>query len=202
MRILGVDQSFTAFGWAVLDTEAQGRARCRARGHKGTRPRYPFYRVRELRSYFSSVIEEQAPDYVCIEEPLYGKEESEGLFALFLFCLDALYDANQDVLKINSSQRQAFVRRSLGRPSGWRVDKGDVAEAAQRDADGGGWTSDEADAYMIALMGSVFWRYRAGELTDTDLTEYERGWLLGTKRKKGILHRKNERFFLWSKSRG
>jgi hypothetical protein len=162
-----------------------------------------------------NLVREKSPDKVAIEYPIFNDLWSEGMYGLFLFSCEALFESESDVVFFAPSQLQAFVHRYLKRPIGWRIGKEDMIEAAKEDTGGvGRWSSDEADAYIAAFFGGRFWEFQGGLVescvTESDLTIYQnkvfseirrptRGKQAGEVLKKGIIHREDERFFLWSK---
>jgi hypothetical protein len=133
------------------------------------------------------------------------------MYGLFLFTLEALYNTRADVVFLSNSSAKAHARRFLQRPKGWgEITKQDMIEAAKKDTGGKGrWSSDEADAYMVAVLGGRFWEFHKGTLCEKDLTPYElrlfteirrpvRGKLAGRTLKRGLIFRKEDRFFLFS----
>jgi hypothetical protein len=89
--------------------------------------------------------------------------------------------------------------------------KSDMVDAAKEDTGGKGkWDHNEADAYHVARAAGRFWMLHDNKIQESDLSPYElkafthihtyqRGKKAGQTEMKGILHRENDRFFLFSK---
>lgn len=213
MRVLGLDPSLTAFGWAVHDTDATGLARCVARGRFKTSARTLYIsRYQDLRARLRALIVEQRPDHMGIEFPVFGNLFSEGLYGLFLYCSEAIKEEQQDVVFWSPLQIKAHAREGLGtaRPKGWQMMKSDMVEAAKSDTGFKGvWNHNEADAYLCARLSARFWLLYDGALQESDLTPLEAKYFLEVKRytrgkqagkevQKGLMYREDERFFRWS----
>jgi len=213
MRILGLDPSLTAFGWALHDTEAKGVKRCICRGRFQTKKRqFPddISRYLHLRDCLDALIEELEPDAMGIEHPVFNEDYSEGMYGLFLFCLESIRGHRQDVIFFAPPQVKAFAKEIRGLPRSWKMSKSDMVDAAKDDTGGKGkWDHNEADAYHVAQAAGRFWELYANLITDDELTPveartftkihtYTRGKKAGKTELKGILHRESERFFLWS----
>lgn len=212
MRVLGLDPSLRNFGWALHDTEAEGPHRCLDRGRFQTALRdFPdeIDRYRHLRELVRAKILELAPDGMGIEHPVFNEDYSEGMYALFLFSLDAIKACAQNLVLFAPPQVKKFAGLILGRPKGWKMSKMDMVDAARDDAGGARWSHDEADAYHVACFAGRFWEFYQDNLHEDDLTSYEKqtfthmrtitkGKRAGQLEIKGILHRESDRFFLWS----
>jgi len=167
-------------------------------------------RYMDHREYVASLIRTHKPDRVAIEYPVFNELYSSGMYGLFLFTFEALLSSRADVVFLSNSSTKALVRRLLDRPKGWgQITKQDMIEAAKRDVGRGRWTSDEADAYWVAVLGGRFWEFFAGSLTEEALSEYEktlfteikrptRGKMAGRTVEKGLVYRQDDRFFLLS----
>ena len=213
MVVLGLDPSLRNYGWAFHDTEATGRDRCPARGRFQTPAKMPFIdRYIFMRESLRELIQEHRPDRVGIESPVFNDMWSEGMYGLFLYSNEALKLERMNVAFFSPGQLKANARSFLDRPKGWKMLKGDMVEAAKLDAGNKGrWNHNEADAYWAALVGTRFWQFYAGELDMGDLTPveahqfakihtYQRGAKAGKTVKSGIIHREEDRFFLWSEA--
>ncbi len=214
MHTLGLDPSLRNFGWAVHNSEGVGKSKCVERGRFRTQghqfpdevDRYLF-----LRSELQGLLKRLAPIRVGIEHPIFGDSYSEGMYALFMFSLEALKMSRVDVVFFAPPQVKSLAREILDRPKTWTMDKPDMVEAARKDAAGGIWDHNEADAYLIARSASRFWQLADGILPEKDLTPIERrtfvhihqfvrGKRAGETEIRGILHRESERFFRWSQN--
>jgi Holliday junction resolvasome RuvABC endonuclease subunit len=212
MRVLGLDPSLTNYGWALHDTKAEGGKRCLSRGRFQTGPRdFPdeVGRYQHLRECLREKILELGPDTMGIEHPVFNEDYSEGMYALFMFSLDAIKECHQDIVFFAPPQVKKFAKDILERPKAWKMAKSDMVEAAREHAGGGRWDHNEADAYLVGALSGRFWDFYTDELHEDELTPYEKktftlirtitkGKRAGRTEIKGILHREGERFFLWS----
>ena len=213
MKVLGLDPSLTGFGWALYDTEGEGRARCPQRGRWKTAAKDMFVgRYVHLRESLVELLRDTGVKLIGLESPIFGESYSPGMYGLFLFVCEALWMEERDVVFFSPGQIKAHARRFLGRPQKpkWIMMKPDMIEAAKLDTGGKGrWSNDEADAYWAARSGARFWQFLDGQLGESDLTEDEthqftlthtfvKGPKAGKTRRSGIIYRENERFFRWS----
>jgi hypothetical protein len=211
VRVLGIDPSLTAYGWAIHDTEAPVGApeRCLARGRFRTDAKMEFLdRYVSQRESLREVVREHKPDRVGIEFPIFNDLFSEGMYGLFLFSCEALKTEKCDVVFWTPLQVKARARELIQRPKGWVMDKPDMVEAAQYDCSAR-MNHNEADAYLVGFLAGRFWKFLEGELGEEDLTPVERGYFsavhtftrgakAGKTVKKGMIFRENDRFFTWS----
>lgn len=213
MRVLGLDPSLTNFGWAIHDTDADGKLRCESRGRFQTGSSDVYVdRYVTMRERLRHLIRDAKPDRMGIEFPVFDNLFSEGMYGLFLYCSEAIKDECQDVVFWSPLQVKAHAREFLGLPSTWRMDKPDMVKAAKQDTGFvGRWNHNEADAYLVAKLAARFWLRHDGLLTDQELTKveskyfaavhtYVRGKRAGETVHRGVLFREDERFFRWSKS--
>lgn len=214
MLVLGLDPSLTGFGWALHDSEAEGKDRCPQRGRWSTKAKDLFVgRYIHMRESVAALVRDTGVYVLGVESPVYGELYSEGMYGLYLFVSEALYQEGCDVVYFSPPQTKAHARLFLGRPTKpvkWKMGKPDMIEAAKKDTGGGGrWSSDEADAYWAARSGARFWQFYEGHLSEDDLTPDElhqftaihtftKGSKAGKTVKTGLLHREDERFFRWS----
>lgn len=211
MLVLGLDPSLTNYGWAIYDSEAEGQSRCPQRGRFQTTPKMPFVdRYIYMREHLRELIQTYQPDRVGIESPVFNDLWSEGMYGLFLYSNEALKLEKKDVVFFSPGQLKVHARHFLDRPKGWKMLKGDMVEAAKRNAGNKGrWNHNEADAFWAALAAARFWQFFEGTLQEGDLTPaekhqfikihtYQRGKKAGQTIKPGLIHREEDRFFLWS----
>ena len=211
MKVLGLDPSLTAFGWALHDSDAGGAARCLQRGRFHTTAKTEFIeRYIDLRASVLKLVQDVGVQRVGVEFPIFNDLYSEGMYGLFLFVCEALKLAKMDVVFFANNQTKSIVRHRLARPKGWKMTKPDMIEAAKADTGGKGrWSSDEADAYWVAYLAARFWGLHDGVVQEADLTlqeqqqfmaihTFSRGSRQGQTVKRGILYREDERFFRWS----
>lgn len=208
MLVLGLDPSLTNYGWAYHDTNTGD---CPDRGRFSTPSRQTFvHRYITLRDSLRDLIRRTPPDRIGIESPVFHELWSEGMYGLFLYSCEALTLEKMDVVFFTPHQIKAHARAFLDRPQGWKMLKPDMVEAAKK-ATGtkGRWNHNEADAYWAARVASRFWEFYEGEISESDLTQverdnflkthtYQRGKKAGKTVKSGIIHREEDRFFLWS----
>jgi len=218
MRVLGFDPSLTNFGWAIHDSDTPegSTARCLSRGRFQTSAKTLFIdRYCELRESVRLLVERCGVTYgitlVSLEYPVFHEMYSEGLYGLFLYVCEARRAAQVDVVFFSPGQIKSHCHTFLQRPKGWKMMKPDMVEGAKLDAGGKGrWNHNEADAYWAARAGARFWSFYKGVLKESDLTPkelkqfteihtYQRGKRAGQTVVRGICHREDERFFLWSK---
>jgi len=168
----------------------------------------------QQRERLRALLQQQHHDKVALEFPIFNDLYSEGMYGLFLFTCEALYEEKQDVVFFANGQIKSHAAESLGRPKGWKMGKSDMIEAAQVDTgDHRAWNHNEADGYLCAVLGARFWSLQAGAIEAGDLTavekrtftlihKFQRGKRAGQSQVRGILHREDERFFRWSKRDG
>jgi hypothetical protein len=168
----------------------------------------------QMRTELSQLIRTVKPDRMGIEYPVFGDLWSEGMYGLFLYSCEALKAEGMDVVFFSPMQTKAVMRELINRPKVdgklWKMHKADMVEAARFDTGGKGkWDHNEADAYACARLACRFWLLHEGLLEEASLTPRERKMFLEVKRfkrgkkagkevKRGIMHREDERFFLWS----
>ena len=215
MKVLGLDPSLTNFGWVVYDTDAEGRARCVARGRFQTSSKQLFVdRYIEMRENVLKLVRELGVTHVGCESPVFNDLWSEGMYGLFLYTCEALRLAQVNLVFFSPPQVKAHARLFLDRPKVggklWRMDKPDMVEAAREHTGGvGRWNHNEADAYWVAVAAARYWLLHHGVITLDDLTPvekaqyatiktYKRGKRAGQMDLKGLLFREDDRFFLWA----
>jgi len=213
MIVLGLDPSLTNFGWAIHDTQAKGKGRCLDRGRFRTKKkdfkyevaRYIFLRE-SLRELIASHPEVEA---MGIEQPVMNESYSEGMYALFMGSQEAILDERKDLSLWLPPQVKRFAKDKSNLPSDWKMGKQDMVKVASEDTGGGRWDHNEADAYHVACLAGRWWEFYNEVITEDDLTPYEKktfthkrritkGKRAGQMEIKGIIHRENDRFFLWS----
>lgn len=213
MLVLGLDPSLTNYGWALHDTTAPvgDASRCPGRGRFRTPSKMEFIeRYLYMRASLCALIQEHQPDRVGIEFPIFNDLWSEGMYGLFLYSCEALKSQACDVVFWSPMQVKAHARDSIDRPPKWKMDKADMVEAARTDTGGGRWNHNEADAYLVGKLASRFWLFHEKSIAEggltplenryfTEVKKYIRGKKAGREVRRGIIHRENDRFFIWSR---
>jgi len=218
MLVLGFDPSLSNYGWAVHDTDAQGRDRCPARGRFQTSSKTLFVdRYIQMRENVQGLLA-QFPHitHLGCESPVFKELYSEGMYGLYLYTCEGIRTSKRDVVMFSPPQVKSHARLFLNRPKVdgkvWIMDKPDMVEAAKTDCgDVGVWNHNEADAYWVARAAARFWLHLDGTVPLADLNEverkqftdiqtFQRGKRAGQTVERGILYREDERFFRWSQS--
>jgi Holliday junction resolvasome RuvABC endonuclease subunit len=211
MHVLGLDPSLTQFGWAIHDTDGQGRGACVDRGRFRTSSKMLFIsRYMQMRESLANLLRETGLVHVGVEFPVFGEIWSEGMYGLFLFACEALHQERRDVVFLANNQVKVHARNCLGLPKSWKMGKADMCQAAKKAAGGGRWNHNEADAFWVAKTAGRFWNLLDGTLTEQDMSPderrqfarihtFKRGKKAGRTVKSGILYREDERFFRWSR---
>ena len=210
MRVLGVDPSLTALGWALVDTGGPHRAACLSKGLLKTSSSQVFVtRNVSQREGLRDVLRQTRPDAVGIESPFFGGSYSEGMYGLFVYLNEALMTEGYDVVFVGPMQVKSWARELARYPAGWKMDKPEMVDAARRDG-AGSLNHNIADAYLVGRMAGRFWELCHGVIAEGDLTSVERttftgvhapqkGKHAGEIHKKGWVYREDDRVFLWSK---
>lgn len=206
--ILGIDPSLTQFGWCLIEDDGFTvieRGRFKTKASDVFVERYIY-----LREQLSALIVKHKPDRVGIESPVFNDMYSEGMYALFVFCNEALMTNKMDTVYLTPPQVKSHAFDFLGRPKGWKMKKQDMVEASKKKSGTSNrWNHNEADAYWVAVVAHRFWQFHDGKLKVSELTNkekhqfnrthtFKRGSKQGQTEKTGIIHREDERFYKWS----
>jgi len=216
MKILGLDPSFSNFGWCILQdtndlfgdlTIDKGRFRWK---EKKDDKEYDFvdqYII--LQEKLTNLINSVNPDYIGIEMPTYGTSYSEGMYALWIQNMKIIKNLRKNVLTVGNTETKARVFDCLKLPKKRKVDKAEIKLAAKKHTGIQKWTGDEADAYWIAYITMRFWKLYTKEISEDQLEKIDveqlscfslfvKGPKKGTPKNIGLIHRPKDRFFLWS----
>ncbi len=210
MKVLGLDPSLTAFGWAVHDDEAVGRPRRVASGHEATLPTtVPVARYIHHQAMVKSVIERHSVDAVGIESPAFSAGPFQTIhFGLMMFSLVPVFEARKDVALFDPATLKFLARETRTRKG--PMGKLDMQRKVQVDTmDTRLVDNNEADAYLIALFTARLFRLLKGDIGPEELTETERKVFLtrektvkrmGVRKRKRISHvfRQGSRYFNFS----
>jgi len=205
-RTLGLDPSLTNFGWAIYDSLSPTLPQPRGRLQTASTDR-EVDRYVALRQGLIQVIQTHRPDNIGLESPVFGSDYSEGLYALFVYCQEAIRGSKKDVVFWSPLQIKAHAREALGRPKGWVMMKPDMVSAAKADCKGT-WNHNEADAYLCGKLASRFFQFEQKTLKPEDLTVTEakyfsashtpkKGKNAGTTLETGMIYREGDRWHRW-----
>ncbi len=213
MISLGLDPSLRAFGFAVVDTGAEGLSRRIISAHYGTTNkdvpphRYSFFqeKIREYLRLYPEI------EVIGIESPAYSAGPFQTVhFALLQFSLVVAFEARKDVVLFDPATREYLVREDPKLKKG-KIHKLDVQRYVQRDTmDPKIIDNNEADAFVIGKFAARFMELINGHITPEELTPSEYQKFIGMTRKKKTLSglkeiktahafRENHRFYRFSK---
>lgn len=211
MITLGLDPSLTGFGWCVHDSNATGPARIVAKGQFKTKASDIFVtRYISLRDNITKLFKEYPQiEAVGVESPPFGALWSEGLYGLFLYVNEAIFEARKDVVFFDP-QTVKMLTKIDHRARKGKMFKSDMVAAAKADTGiKGRFNHNEADAYHIARFAARFWGFVEGDIQEDELTPaehqsfvnlhvYKRGARAGQEVRKGVAFKENSRFFRFS----
>ena len=215
MKVLGLDQSMSNFGWCLLldhvdlfkvTSLEKGRFRYQTKDKADLDFVAKYSRLEKL---LMELIEEKKPDVIGIEAPVPNKTQSAGMYALYIQCMKVLRNNKLDTLIVDNKETKSRVAKYLNLPKKTKVDKPELKLAAKQHSGVDGWTGDEADAYWIASVAMTFWKIQRGLIDKEELNKsdfayfaevslYTRGPNKGTPKRVGLLHRPKDRYFTWS----
>lgn len=211
MITLGLDPSMTGFGWCVHNSSVAGSGRVLDKGVFSTSAKDIFVsRYKYLREAVRSLIQTfPEVEKVGVESPPFGESWSEGLYGLFLYVNEALYDERKDVVYFDPSRVKLLARVDPSIRKG-AMHKQDMIQAAKAETSISRWNHNEADAYIIARSAARFWEFYEGTLKYDELTPAEqkvfyqrhtftRGKKAGKTVEHGLVFKESDRFFVFSK---
>lgn len=213
MIALGLDPSLRAYGWAVVDSSATGRARRIDSGHDGTlTSAVPVARFMHFRTMVQSLLRKYPQiTTVGIESPAYEAGPFQTIhFGLMMYSLEAAFEARKDVVLFDPTTLKYLAK---GDPKARKgpMGKMDMQREVQLDTmDTRVIDNNEADAYLVGKFGARFMEVKNGTVNPVDLTPSEVAVFIGRKRKikvpggtrvKRVAHafRENSRYFQFSK---
>lgn len=211
MITLGLDPSFTGFGWCIHNSSVGGPGRVIAKGVFKTTAKMVFVaRNMYLRDELGKLADEH-PEIQAfgVESPPFGESYSEGLYGLFVYVNEVLYLRRKDVVYFMPTELKRLTKMDPTIRRG-TMDKSDMVEAAKVDSGVSRWNHNEADAYHTARHTARFWEFLNGDITMDELVPSElwafariyktpKGELRTAKRKKaGLVFREDDRFFRFS----
>lgn len=211
MIVLGLDPSFSGFGWCVHDSSKVGPSRVVARDTFSTSTkeifvkRYIMYREHVIRLIDTHPLIEA----VGVESPIFGATWSEGAYALFVMVNEAVYLRRKDVVYFDPKTVKLLVKQDPKVRRG-EMFKSDMVASARADTGiKGPFNHNEADAYHVAHFAARFWELDRGLIGEADLTPselhtflrthtYVKGKRAGETVKGGTVFKENNRFFRFS----
>ena len=214
VKVLGLDPSFTNFGWALVEADnpferipliASGRSHTLAKALQIDRLKY-------LREQVDELIERFDPDYIGVESPIFGASYSEGQYALFMDVNEIVRDQAKDIVYFSPGQLKARAWEYSGYPLGWIMNKAAMIHAASAVLGSPKrLTNDEADAFHCARSALRFWSFYTWEsffpeglLTPVERHQFTRShtFVRGKKEGKtvrsGLIYQEGKRFFLFA----
>lgn len=211
MKVMGLDPSLTAFGWAILDSTATGTSRRLASGHEKTLPsQVSVTRYMHFRNLVRELILKYDPQKISIESAvLDGSPFSPIHYGLVLYSLEAIFEARRDVVLFDPSTLKSLISGHLKTKR--KMFKSDMQNFVKIDTMDTQTVHDgEADAYCLAYEGSRFFDVISGEISVNSLNESEIRTFISKKKtvktlkgkiKKNASHafRENSRWYNFSK---
>lgn len=209
MLSLGIDPSMTGFGWCVHDSDQEGPRRVVDRGVLRSPSDSVFvYRYIGLRENVRALLNDFDVRIVGVESVAFGEQWSEGLYALFVYVNEAIFDCAKDVVHFDPGTVKFLTKGDPKRKG--KMFKSDMVAKARQDSGVPKWNHNEADAYHIARFAARFQLFAQGDLQLSDLDASEKhvfarehtfvkGKRAGETERTGMVFRENERFFRFSK---
>lgn len=206
---MGLDPSYSNYGWAVLSGGTLVES-----GRISTSASDAFLlRLRTLKVGVRRLVEQYQPACVTVEDYITAETYSEDAAVLLVATLEVLWESAVDTLLINPSTLKSltsdFYRHKEGVPASIPIvtDKSFMIETARLDTGKNGLTGDEADGYLLAKFGSMFWALLRGD--NPELTPKQQTAFAGIKRPKtgrnagrtiktGLAFREGKSFWRWS----
>ena len=209
MRVLGLDPSLSAYGWAVHDDAATGQKRRVASGHEGTLPStVPVVRFMHFRALVGDLLRRFNVDLVGIESPAYQAGPFQRIhFGLMMFSLEAIFERRLDCVLYDPATLKKLAKPANQKGS---MSKMDMQRRVQLDTmDASLIDNNEADAYLVAKYAARFKALRDGSIDPAQLEPPEVSVFIQRTRRvktmagvvrKRVAHafRENSRFFSFS----
>ena len=209
MITLGLDPSFSGFGWCVHDSSKLGADRIVKSGVISTPPQVMWVkRNTDLRDEIAKILDRYlVVEAVGVESPYSGDFWSERAYGLFLMINEAVFSRRRDVVFFDPSTVKMLAKGDPRVRKG-KMSKGDMVDAAKAET-GIRLNHNAADAYHIARSAARFWMLYHEQITEEDLLPAERnaftqihtfvrGKRAGQTEKMGAIFKENQRFFRFS----
>jgi Holliday junction resolvasome RuvABC endonuclease subunit len=211
VRVLGLDPSLTAYGWAVHDDAATGQKRRVASGHEGTLPStVPVVRFMHFRALVSDLLRRYNVELVGLESPAYQAGPFQRIhFGLMMFSLEAVFEKRLDLVLFDPATLKMLAKGDPAKHKG-AMSKMDMQRRVQLDTMAAGVIdNNEADAYLVGKYAARFKSLRDGTIEPSQLEPSERLVFIERTRRvktmagvvrKRVAHafRENSRFFSFS----
>jgi len=211
VRVLGLDPSLTAYGWAIHDDDKVGPKRRFASGHEGTLPStVPVVRFMHFRALVASLLRQYKVELVGIESPAYQAGPFQRIhFGLMMYSIEAIFERRLDCVLYDPATLKLLAKRDSTKRRG-SMSKMDMQRQVQLDTmEAQVIDNNEADAFLVAKYAARFKRLRTGSLDPTSLDPSERSVFIERSRRvktmrgvvrKRVAHafRENSRFFDFS----
>jgi len=202
MITLGLDPSLRAFGWTLIDDNAQ----ILEKGLLGTDSDMIFVeRYMYLRDEVIALITSIKAKYpneqltMAVESPYFNDLFSEGMYGLFLYVNEAIKLGSVDVMFLSPLQVKSHAHKFLARPKGWKMQKSDMVDACKKANPTGDikkLNHHQADAYWVGRIGQRFWKFVNGLILEEHLDEIEKSQFAkldlnkaGQVKSKGIMYK-------------
>ena len=211
MISLGIDPSFSGYGWCTHDSDDVGLKRRISSGHEETfSSMVPVARYVHYRSLVERLLSTFQPQVVGIESPAYTGTFQVVHHTLMMYALEAIFNSRIDCVLFDPSTLKSLARGNRKNKTGPMM-KLDMQRFVQLDTmDSNVIDNNEADAYCVAYFAARFFDTYNGKIDPKNLTESEFNTFIGRTKKvktltgtkvKRVSHvfRENSRFFQFSK---
>lgn len=210
--IAGFDPSITHLGWIILDENKTGPKATLKGGVFKTSPSDGLLvqRLITQREKVKMLLESNNIKFVAMEAPYWQDWNTELLFALNQHLHETFLNLKTFVIYIQPQTLKRFVFPDMKLDE---ITKHHMTHLAKKELGfmGKRFSEHVADAYFIGKLGLKFYQwFFMRKYSDKDLSEFEhklfcgkhtfkRGPKKGITEYKGIIHRKNDQFFDYSK---
>lgn len=187
-NILGLDLSLTSSGWFLPKTGKYGSFKT------STKDGIDIKRFMLQRDRIVNIINENSITHVGIEQPFLRSFNTEKLYALHQFVLEACYTRHLKVVYITPLQVKQYATGNTKADKNEIVFKTREVLGLKRER----INNDACDAYWVSRLTETFWKLYYEEITKEQLTQVENYIFIENKSKKlGILYKKNDSFFIF-----
>lgn len=205
MKILGVDPSLTNLGYVVLE---DGKILERGRFQTETSDGLNLQRYVLQASSVAKLVRKYDIKYLATEAPFFSAFSTELLFALQSILHLTYWSLGLRVVLLAPLTVKSYACPKLNPKDVLKKDMVDSAKLDLKMGERERLANDVADAYWIAKLGSRWWSYYNKNVTAEELTTreseiflaehtYTKGKKKGVTERKGIVHRKNELYYLY-----